>query len=480
MAGISQILETARRAMLAHQYGLAVTGHNIANAGTAGYSRQRVELSATAPLATQSGLLGTGVMVSSVSRLHERFIDQQIRSSGTSLGLATADYRILSQIEAMYNEPSDSSLSSVMTSFFESWQDLSTNPSDPTARNALMMQGKLVADTFRQLHSDMTGVRTSLRDDLTSKVDQINALTAEIGTLNGQITNALASGQTPSDLQDLRDTKLDALAGLANIQVHEDSRGCMTVSLGGNVIADNGYAETLKVAQGPAAVISGSSFDQLRIVTGQGMDVSITGGEAGGVLKSYNTAIPDALGRLDRLAEGLINEVNRLHATGYGLGNPPVTGINFFKGTDAETIGLDLTDTSGGAAAGSAPNADNIAASSLPSAAGNNDIALLIAGAFNRKPLTGAGGETLLDGLSLSQYYSVSVTRVATAVNAASTQAESQELVSIQLAAQRDSVSGVSVDEELTNMIKFQRAFDAAAKMVSTVDEMYQTLLNMV
>lgn len=480
MAGISQILETARRAMLAHQYGLAVTGHNIANAGTTGYSRQRVELSATAPLSTQSGLLGTGVMVSNVSRLHDQFVDQQIRSSNTSLGLANKDYQILSQIEAMYNEPSDSSLSSVMTGFFESWQDLSTNPSDPNARTAVMMRGKLVADTFRQLHSDMSAVRTSLRDDLTSKVDQINALTAEIGSLNSQITNALASGQTPSDLQDLRDTKLDALATLANIQVHEDSRGCMTVTLGGSVIADNGYAETLRVAQGAAATVSGSSFDQLRIVTGQGTDVSVSGGEAGGVLKSYNTAIPDALGRLDRLAEGLITEVNRLHATGYGLQNPAVTGINFFKGTGAATIGLDLTDTSGGAAAGSAPSADNIAASSLPSAAGNNDIALLLAGSFNRKPLTGAGGDTLLDGLSLSQYYSVSVTRVASAVNAASTQAESQELVSVQLTAQRDSVSGVSVDEELTNMIKFQRAFDAAAKMVSTVDEMFQTLLNMV
>jgi len=480
MAGISQILETARRAMLTHQYGMAVTGHNIANAGTAGYSRQRVNLAATTPLATQAGLLGTGVMVQNVSRLHDQFIDQQIRLSNTSLGLANSNYQILSQIEAMYNEPSDSSLSSVMAGFFASWQELSTNPADPTARNAVMLQGKTLAETFQRLHSDMSALRSSLRDDLTSKVDQINALTAEIGTLNEKITGALANGETPNDLQDLRDTKLEELATLADVQVQQDNRGCMTVTLGGRVIADNGYAEKLQVVQGASATLSGSSFDQLRVVTGQGVDVNITGGQGGGVLNSYNTSIPDALGRLDRLAEAFISEVNRFHATGYGLQDPPLTGINFFKGSDAATIGLDLTDTSGGAAAGSAPSAKNIAASSLASATGNNDIALLIAGCLDRKPLTGVGGATLLDGLSLSQYYSVSVAHVASAVNAAGTQADSQELVSSQLLAQRDSVSGVSIDEELTNMIKFQRAFDAAAKMVSTVDEMFQTLLNMV
>jgi len=480
MGGISQILETARRAMLAQQYGLAVTAHNIANASTPGYSRQRAELAATAALSTPAGFLGTGVMVQNVSRLHNRFIDQQIRSSSTSLGTANADYQVLSQIEAMFNEPSDASLSSMMSSFFSSWQDLSTHPEDSVARNAVMQQGKNLASTFRQLNADMTSLRSSLRDDLNAKIDTINSLTGEIGRLNQEITSAIANGQSPNDLQDLRDTKIEALSTLADIQVSQDSHGSMTVSLGGSVIAENGASVRLRVVQGAAATLSGSSFDQLRIMTGQGSAVNLSGGEAGSVLKSYNTVIPDALGRLDRLAEGLISEVNRLHATGYGLQNPPVTGINFFMGTSAATIGLDLTNRSGGAAAGSAPSVNNIAASSMASAAGNNQIALLIAGALDRKSLVGPGGESLLDGMSLLQYYGVSVTRIATAVNTAGTQAESQEAVMNQLLEQRDAVSGVSLDEEMTNLIKFQRAFEAAAQMVSTVDEMFQTLLNMV
>ncbi|MCC6397010.1 MAG: flagellar hook-associated protein FlgK [Bacteroidetes bacterium] len=480
MSGISQVLETARRALLAQQYGLSVTGHNIANVSTPGYSRQRAEFVTTSPSQTAAGLLGTGVMVESVSRLRNRFIDQQIRSSNDSLSLASAEYQILSQIEATFNEPSDSGMSGVLNSFFQSWHDLSTNPEDPVSRNDLMLKGKQVTDTFHRLNAEMSSLRNSLRDEITTKLDRINTLTTEISKLNVDITAATVGGLNPSDMQDLRDAKLEELSTLANIQVHEDSRGSVMVVLGGAVIADNGASLPLRLEPAPPATVSGSSFDQLRIVSGLGNEVKLTGGEAGGLLKSYNTTIPDALGRLDRLAEGIVAEVNRYHATGYGLQNPPATGINFFMGNSAATIGLDLTDTSGGAAAGSAPSIDNIAASASATAPGNNEIALLIAEALNRKPVTDGGGATLLDGLSLLQYYNQSVTRIGSAVNSADTMIQSQELVLDQLTTQRESVSGVSLDEEMTDMIKFQRAFDAAARMVNTADEMFQTLLNMV
>ena len=480
MAGLSQVLETARRAMLAQQYNLSVTGHNIANAGTAGYSRQRAELVTAGALSTQAGLLGTGVMVQSVSRLHDNFIDQQIRVCSSSLGTAGANYRILSQIEATFNEPSDSSLSSVMSNFFSAWQDLSTHPEDPVSRSAVLAEGKNVAAAFHRLNNELTTLRSSQRDDLNSQISEINTLTSDISTLNSKISIAMASGQSPSDLQDLRDTKLEALAALADIQVSDDGRGSKVVSLGGTVIADNGASVQLQLGQGTAVAVSGSTFDQLRIVTSQGHEVKFTGGTAGATLASYNSTIPDALGRLDRMAEAIVSEVNSYHATGYGTQHPPQTGINFFMGTSAATIALDLTDTSGGAAAGSAPSMDNIAASALASATGNNAIALLIAGTFDRTGITGSGGTTLLGGMSLSQYYSVTITDIASSVNAAASEAESQDLVMTQLAEQRDAVSGVSLDEEMTNLIKFQRAFDAAAQLVSTVDEMFQSILNMV
>jgi flagellar hook-associated protein 1 len=482
MSGISQVLEIARRALLAQQYQLNVTGHNIANASTPGYSRQRANLVTTSPAESAGGLLGTGVIVQSVDRLRNRFVDTQIRSSNEALGSASQEYQILSQMEATFSELSGSSStpSGTLNTFFNSWMTLSQNPAESVSRNALMLNASRVTDTFHRLNTDMSTLRSSLRDEMQTKLDRINALTSEISALNVNITAASVAGMNTGDMKDTLGTKVEELSTLANISASEGPNGSVMVMLGSLLIADNGSSHALSLSMAPNATLAGSTFDQLRVVTDQGIEAQMTGGETGGLLKTYNTTIPDALGRLDRLAEGLISEVNRVHATGYGLQNPPRNGINFFKGSDAATIGLDLTDTSGGAAAGSNPSLDNIAASSIAGAPGNNEIALAMAAVFDQKPITNAGGTTLLGGLSISGYYNQSVTKLGSATNAASAMIESQQQVLGQLTQQRDAVSGVSLDEEMTNMIKFQRAFDAAARLVNTADEMFQTLLSMV
>jgi len=479
MGGISQLLETARRALLAQQYGISVTGHNIANASTPGYSRQRADFTATPPAQSSLGLLGTGVTVDSVSRLRNRFIDQQIRSSNDSLGSATSDNQILSQIEATFNEPSDSSLSAGLNAFFASWQDLSTHPEDAVSRNALMLQGTQLTDTFHRLYSQVDTFRNSLSDEFTAKVDRINVLSKEISGLNVDITSASTGGLNPSDMLDLRDTKITELSKLANITVSEGSHGAALVSLGGTTIAGNGTFLALRVAAGAPVSVSGTNVEQMRLVTDLGgTAVNLTGGEAGSILKSFNTTIPDTLGRLNQLASAIIAGVNQEHSAGFGRQQPPRSGINFFTGTDAASMEVDLTDPA--AAPGSNPSIDNIAASSSATAAGDNSIALAISGILDKRPLVSAGGATLLDGLSVSEYYNRTVTNIGSAVNRADTIVTSQELVVSQLTQQQDAVSGVSLDEEMTNMIKFQRAFDAAARVVNTVSQMYDTLIHMV
>ena len=484
MSGISQVLEVARRAILAQQYQMNVVGHNIANASTPGYSRQRAHLVATAPTESGSGgLLGTGVIVDSVDRLRNRFIDTQIRSSNDAYGQASQENQILNQMQATFNElsPDDNvnGLSGTLSTFFNSWLSLTTHSEDPVSRNTLMLAGQNVTNQFRRLNTDMSTLRGSLRDEIQSKLDRINTLSSEISTINVQLTAASVSGANTGDMRDTLGTKLDELSSLANISVNEAANGTVSVMMGSSLIADSGGAHTLKMTAGPSATIDGSSYDQIKLMTDMGVDAGLTGGETGGLLKSYNTTIPEALGRLDRLAEALVSEVNKAHATGYGLQEPPKTGINFFSGNDAASIAIDLTDTSTGAAAGSNPDIANIATSSVAGASGN-DIASLIASAFDRRSLTTSGGASLLGGQSLSSYYNQSVTKVGSAINSSDTVMYSQEQVLTQLNQQRDSVSGVSLDEEMTNMIKYQRAFDSAAKLISTADEMFQTLLNMV
>jgi flagellar hook-associated protein 1 FlgK len=483
MSGLSQLLETARRALLAQQMGMAVTGHNIANASTPGYSRQRLDLlpSPAIRAGASPATIGTGVLVDSVGRLRNRFIDQQMRSSNNSYGMAGSRYSILSQIEATFNEPSESGLSSAMNTFFSSWQELSTHPEDATVRNSLLLHARALTTTFQRLHKDMTALRGSLREEIDLKLDRINTLAKELTELNLQIIDSSTAGYDVSDLKDQRDLKLDELSQLANVTVSEDHRGSMTVAIGGAVIASSSGYLTLKAVPAPVATIAGTGFDQLRIVSEPGGgEVSLAGGEVGGILDTYNRAIPDYIGKLNQLAMALMTEVNKHHAAGYGLQNPPQTGINFFMGVDAATIAIDLTDTSTGAAAGTNASINNIAASSSASEPGANDIALLIAGVLDRRPITDGGGATLLGGSSVGQFYQDLVGSIGSAINAADTEMRSSELVLNQLNQQREAVSGVSIDEEMANLIKFQRAFDAAARVVNSVNEMFETIIQMV
>lgn len=474
MAGISQLLETARRALLAQQTGLGVTGHNIANASTPGYSRQRVDLVTTPAIRDAAGYLGTGAMASGVTRMRNRFIDQQLRATQGSMGEANLRQQIMGQVEATFNEPSSAALGGSIASFFNAWQDLSTHPEDQVSRNALLQQGTLLGEAFHRLNAGLTTFRASLRDEVNSKVARINSLAKEIAGIDVQVIAAKSSGSSPNDLIDQRDLKLEELSSLANVSVSEDNYGSVTVSLGSMVIASRaGYVAVKAVSAGPQT-INGSSFDQLKLVAEKsGVMIDVSTGELGGILGSYNSGIPNYLGKLDRLAAAIVNEVNTIHSSGFGLQNPSRTGINFFKGNSAATIGIDLTDTSTGAAPGSVIDLKNIAAAAPPGSPGNNEIALRIASLAR-------DGVTSLGGTALPQYYNNMISELGIEVNTASNIVTSNELVIQQLEGQRDAISGVSIDEEMTNLIKFQRAFDAAARVVRTADEMFDTILSMV
>ena len=476
MSGLAQLLNTARSALLAQQYGMSVTSHNIANAGTPGYSRQRGLMIPNVPLRTSAGLIGTGVLMVGVTRIRDQFIDQQLRGSFQSMGAATAEQGVLRHIEALLNEPSTGGMSAILTRFFTAWQDLSTSPEDAVAREQVRQEGNFLAGAFRSMHGELTALRSSVRDNLTSTVDRINTLAKEIAEVNAQIISASASGDEAPDLRDLRDAKLEELATLGSISVSEDDQGAVTVSLGGAVITSRNGFSPVMLAAAPTAGFGGTTFDQLQIVTERGQNpVSVTSGELGGLLTSYNQTIPDQIGNLDQLARAIIDAVNTVHQNGYGQGSPPPTGINFFLGSDALTFGLDLTDTSTGAAPGSNPRTDNIAAAAgpPPPASGDNAIALQIAALIDEP-------QASLGGRSIAEFYGAMAARVGTSLQAVDQKVYSTEMVLAQLENQREAVSGVSLDEEMTNMIRYQRAFDAAARVIATADEMFQTLLGMV
>lgn len=455
MSGLSLILETARRALMSQQVGINVTSHNIANASTDGYSRQRANFTPTPAIWERYGYLGTGVQAETIGRLRDGYLDGQIRYSNGAMNSAVTQQGVLSQVEASFNEPSDAGLSAMMTQFFNSWQTLATHPEDSSARNGVVQQGALLAQSFQRLHNELTQTHASINDDLSVKIDSINQLTSEISDLNRRIISAAAAGGEPSDLEDERDRKLDDLSKLANISFSKDSSGSVTVSLGGMTVASRA---------GAVAIASREVAGQMQIVTAKdNIQLSITGGEVGGDLKLYNTTLPGYISKLDELANALISRVNALHSAGYGLGTPPSTGVNFFAGSGAADIAVDP-----------AIQADaSLVAASQDGTPGDNAVALAIANVPNDKVLTG-------NTLTVSQFYNGLASSVGSDIAGVESTANAQQLVLSQLENQRTSVSGVSLDEEMTNLIQYQRAYDAAARLVNTANDMFQTVLDMV
>jgi flagellar hook-associated protein 1 FlgK len=256
-------------------------------------------------------------------------------------------------------------------------------------------------------------------------------------------------------MRDSRDGKIEELSKLANIKVTDDGQGGTLITLGNTFLQSRSGYSTLE------AGLSGSDLQVT--IHGTAIVVDIASGELGGILETRNVLIPGYQAKLDDLASTLATNINTIHEAGFGLGNPPPTNNDLFVGVDARSININP-----------AVSADlNLIAASGDGAPGNNTVALALAD---------VGGQNLMNGASTSipQFYSNLVSDIGATIQTASNTSQSQGLVLKQLENQRDAISGVSIDEEMVNLLKFQNGYGAAAKVVTTVNQMYQTLMNMV
>ncbi len=455
MAGLNSILELAKRSLNANQYGIGVTSHNISNASVPGYSRQRLNLAASVAEKTQFGYVGTGVTIQTVQRLRESYIDQQIYTVNANLGNSAQRGKVLQLAESFFQEPSDSGLNAMMQGVFNAFQNLSTHPEESSSRNAVLQKAAMMTDSFHRVADGLKSMKADSFEEINSKVEKINSLIKTISDLNATIAGASAQGLKPNDVMDQRDTKLAELSKLVNLRVTEDKNGFVTASIAGTTIIANGtYTEVKANSAGSSIVITPANSS---------MQVNVTEGELGGLLTLYNSTIPGYQTKLDDVAQSIITEVNTVHMMGYGLGTPPPTGMNFFSGTDASTIDVDPFISQ---------NINTIAASKDGSP-GNNEIATQIAELQNKKVLNGSSN-------TIFQYYNGMVSNLGSEIEGLNTDVDSHNLVLNQLDVQQNSVAGVSLDEEMTNLIKFQHGFDASARIINAVNEMYKTIIDMV
>jgi flagellar hook-associated protein 1 FlgK len=346
-------------------------------------------------------------------------------------------------------------LASDLSGLFNSFQDLSTSPSSITNRQAVIFQAQQLTAQFNQLDQRLTSINGQLNQSVQTDIASANQLLSDIAGLNNQIAGSEAGTGAANDLRDLRQQKIESLSQLVNLQSSTDSQGDANLSVGGQLLVSGGSVQDTLQAYD-------SGGGQLLVRTASaGTSLTLTSGSIAGTIDARDGALKSLHDGINNLAAQLISQVNTTYRTGYDLnGN---TGADFFTGTNASDIGVN---------AALANDPSSLQASGVAGAAGNNQVALALAQMTNTRQ-GGLGNQTF------AQNYNGTITELGTALSSVNSQLSDQQSVQTMLQTQRSAVSGVSIDEEMTNLVTFQRAFQASAHLVSVVDQMLNTVVTL-
>lgn len=471
MLGLFGTLNMAARSLQTQQAGVEVSGQNLANVNTPGYSRQRVNIQTSVAVPTGIGPQGTGANAVSIQQIVSTVLNTQIQNQSSTGGYWDGQQGALQNAQNALNEflnggtstgasssstsSSSTGLATQLSGLFNAFQSVATSPGSVSARQALIGQAQSLATTFNQVSSQLAAQHTSLNSSLTGDVDSANKLLTDIASLNKQITYAEFTGGTANDLRDAREQSLENLSHLTNITTSTGANGSVDVSIGGqSIVAGAQVMDTLKTYD------AGGGNLLVQTATG-GVPLTLTGGSLQGTIDARDGTLATLQNSVNTLASTLITQVNTIHSAGFGLTGS--TGAAFFSGTDATTIGVNQS---------LADNPSLIQASGSATASGDNSVALALA-------QLAAAAQGTLNNQTFGNSYNQTVTDLGGALHYANDQVTNQTAVAKMLSTQRSSVSGVNVDEEMTNLMTYQRAYAASAELVKTVDQMLQVLLSM-
>ena len=578
MASIFGTFNTARTGLTAHQSAINVTSHNIANSSTVGYSRQRVKIITARPISIggEAGQVGTGAQIAAIERVRDSFLDYQVRVETSELGKYSAKSEYLSQVESIFNEPSDTGISTSLSEFFDAFQELSKQSTSSSTRAVVAQKAKVLCDLLNNTYTKLEKLQQDSKDEIKSSVKAINSLLEQLTTINDQIRIASISGDNPNDLMDSRDVILDELSAKFGIDIDKkqfngnDITGSDLVGVGLNPLVNSspngevtrlGYVTNVEIdAAGNGKVtyyingdtssdankveinigqITQKEADEIRksgiiLTDGEGKALTPDGKNLNGTTKAYggvatgggiiifspskgevagNIEIQDSIqnymNQLDNLAKGLAYSVNAIHSGKLDSNLNVAQGtVDFFvnsadtsKETEisAKNISINLDILKDPSLINTKTNAD--------SGEGDGARALAIAKlqgtliAINKVNVPNANGNLMTrrefldgklsaDGLSIENdvangtkvesYFQDLIDKLGVETQYANriVTNESDLLTSLDL--NRLSVSGVSLDEEMTNLIQFQKAYSANAKTITTVSEMLDVILGLI
>ncbi len=486
-----EVLGIASQAIQAQELALNVTGNNMANATTPGYSAESVDLTENAPspnAAMPGTLIGNGVTATAVTRATNAFLSSSVRNQTSAVGYATALTQGLNQVQSVFQEPQNGGLAEMMNQFSQAWLALSQSPTSLSARENVIQDGQTLASTFNSTAATLFSEENSVNQNIRTAVQQINQLAGQIGQLNGQIATVSTSGQQPLDLLDQRDQLLNKLSRLTNISYTAGPANSVDVYIGAHPLVTGSTVYQMQIAPvgvpGSSSSGTGSSIftaDQ-PVWSDNGSPVQVQSGSlAGNIALLYNQTVSGSSGgpvsagylthygqQLDNLANSLMTTVNNGQQSGLDLsGNP---GANFFTGTSAGTIAVSTAMTPDGVAAASPPPSG----SSFDTGDGSN--ATNIYNALSTGTMTiGSSAGTTLNG-----YYQSLVGQVGlNGQNANNLQTDGTNTLT-SLNNELQGVTGVDLNQQSVNMIQEQQSFEAAAKLIATEQSTIQSLMSAV
>lgn len=480
-------LEIARRGIYASQTAFNVIGHNVSNADTKGYTRQRVltesivpSNSATRFLPVAGGNVGGGVNVVRIDQMRDAFLDREFRRENADMGKWETLTEQMGYIESILNETGDSGVSAILTEFFKSLSKLSQNPTSGEQRTVVQQNAINLTEAFNHYANQLTQSQSTYNDNVKATVDGVNSILENIATFNRQIFTYELSGNAANDLRDKRNLLLDELSSIIEIEYHEDASGRLIITSQGDELVNHTTANTLEVTVNATTGFYDISYEA------SGDPFVFESGELSAYVRlrdgatAENIGIPFILDNLDTLARSLAREFNAINEAGWTMpegATASTQGVRFF---DVPAGGYgDITAANFALSAELLASVNNIACSSVEidptstdssSQTGNNIRVLEMLALLDSKSLADVG--------SFEGFLNSMIGRVAIESANCETRYEGQLSVAQNLETRRQSISSVSIDEEMINMIKTQHAYAAASRVITAVDDALDVLIN--
>lgn len=444
---VSNIFEIGKRSLLAYQSAIQTTSGNISNSSNENYARRRVEISQMI-----GGFNALGFSAEESVRLRQRFAEHQLWQENQDLNQYQTNNKLLSQIEDIYADDTESGLSSLLTQFWNSWSDLANDPESEYARVLVKDKAVLLSNSFQRMHSDLRQMQAQIIPEVNSRVSEVNQTIEQLSAINKKLRL-----DNQPDLLDRRDALISKLSDSIDIKVSEKENGEVSIYLDGYLLLSD---DTINKLRTDIKTVDGENRIKMYLNDSQ-KELRAGSGNLQGLLNTYNEEIVSHIERLDRLAVHIADSVNAIHETGENANGS--TNISFFDSSVSGASDFKVNDA--------ILNDISLIATRLPTESeGSGSIAQQIADLQN--------GKTINGGSDLDFFHGI-LTGLGNKIQEADFMEQSQTLIVNQLQNQKEQITGVSIDEEMTRLVQFEQAYQAASKIINTVNEMVDTILSL-